>query len=58
MLQSIGSQRVRHDQASSLTMLYVIVIKRVNPKSSHHKENIFFISVFFFFGPFEMRDIH
>ena len=49
MLQSIGSQRVRQDQASALTMLYVIVIKRVNPKSSHHKENIFFISVFFFF---------
>ena len=33
-LQSNGSQRVGH------FMLYRKVVKRVNPKSSHHTENI------------------
>ena len=36
-LQSNGSQRVRH------FMLYRKVVKRVNPKSSHHTENILYL---------------
>ena len=35
-------------------MLYINIVKRVNPKSSHHKEN-FFSSILYLY---EMMDIH
>ena len=37
-------------------MLYMNIVKRVNSKSSHHKENIFSISLILYV--YEMRDVH
>ena len=43
-------KRFRHNWVTELTMLYIRLIKRVNPKSSHHKEKkIHSISVFSLF---------
>ena len=40
--------RFRHNWVTELTILYIRVIKRVNPKSSHHKEKNFSKNVFYF----------
>ena len=55
VLRFTGSQRVGHDWVTELNWAE---LKRVNPKSSHHKEIFFFLFLYVSFCPLKMMDSH